>query len=183
MNKISFQIQPASESNDHQVRILIDDEDILGKDYLGIDPPVFFSQPNINKDGELMIGRCTCGDEGCSSYPVNVKVNENTISWTDDHGLNLVFDRNDYAVSFNKAANDHSWEDINRRVERLVTNILKGTKTKDNYSFGWASARIKNKNITLSYHKNNDQELFDIKWDGSTAAGVEDNAIRFKKEL
>src|SRR6476659_3666038 len=82
MNKISFNILSCPESNDHEMRIIIDNEDFLGIDYLGIDPHVFFSRDNFDKNGELMIGRCTCGCEGCSDYPVTVSINDSTISWT-----------------------------------------------------------------------------------------------------
>jgi hypothetical protein len=44
VNKLSFKILPSPSTNDHELRILIDDQDFLGKDYLGIDPPSFFSQ-------------------------------------------------------------------------------------------------------------------------------------------
>lgn len=182
MNKISFNILPSPESHDHEIRILIDNEDFLGSDYLGLDPPAFFSQENFDKNGELMIGRCTCGCEGCSDYPITVIASEDTISWTNNNGLNLVFDKQDYNRSIETAKNDYSWEDIKRKVERLTTNILKHSRTKDNYNFNWASARIKDNQITLSYSKNGDQKLFDIVWDGQTETNVEHNAKQFFKD-
>jgi len=39
VNKLSFKILPSPSTNDHELRILIDDQD-----FLGIDPPSFFSQ-------------------------------------------------------------------------------------------------------------------------------------------
>lgn len=182
MNKLSFNILPSPETNDHEVRILIDNDDLLGRDYLGLDPPFFFDQDNFGKNGELMIGRCTCGVEGCSDYPVIVRVAENNVSWTDNNGLNLLFDKEDYSDSIKKAQNDHSWEDIKRRVERLTIDVLKHSKTKDNYYFNWASARINDKKITLSYNKNGDQKLFNIVWDGQTESHVMENAEQFLKE-
>ncbi|MDB5276159.1 MAG: hypothetical protein JWR61_1114 [Ferruginibacter sp.] len=182
MNKISFKILPSSETNDHEIRVLIDNEDFLGDDYLGLDPPSFFEQDNFDKDGELMIGRCTCGVEGCCDYPVTVAVNQNTILWTNHNGLNLAFDKQDYDHSIGAAKNDYSWEDIKRKVERLTTNVLKKSQTKDNYNFNWASARIKDKQITLSYSKNGDQKMFDIAWDGQSDTNVEDNAKQFFKD-
>jgi hypothetical protein len=179
MNKLSFNILPSPESNDHEVRIVVDDEDFLGSDYLGLDPPSFFSQDNFDKNGELMIGRCTCGVEGCCDFPVTVVVNQDNVLWTNNNGLNLVFERYVYDRSIDTAKNDYSWEDIKRKVERLATNILQQSETKDNYHFNWASARIKDKQITLSYSKNGDQKLFDIAWDGQTENNVEANAKQF----
>jgi len=40
MNKISFSINPCVETNDHEVRIFIDGEDLFKADTLGLDPPV-----------------------------------------------------------------------------------------------------------------------------------------------
>lgn len=183
MNRLSFNILPSVETNDHELRILIDNEDILGKDYLGLDPPAFFGQDNFNQNGELMIGRCTCGVEGCSDYPVRVIVNDKTISWTDNSGLNLVFEKEMYDHTITAAKNDHSWEDIKRTAERLVENILKHSQTSDHYKFNWASARIKEKQITLSYSKHDNQKLFDINWDEKTTINAENNAIKFLKEI
>jgi hypothetical protein len=49
MNKLSFKILPCRESNDSEIRILIDDEDILGDDYLGLDPPAFLTKQILTK--------------------------------------------------------------------------------------------------------------------------------------
>ena len=164
-NFISFKILPTIESNDHEVRILIDGNDLLGDDYLGLDPPAFFMQKNLFKTGELMIGRCTCGCEGCSDYPITVYIDVDFINWTDNNGLNLQFEKADYEKSITEAKNNYSWEDVNRRVERFVTELLKNTQTKESYTFDWASARIKEDAITLSYSKNGDQKLFELPWD------------------
>lgn len=181
MNKISFNILPSPVSNDHEVRILFDNKDLLGSDYLGLDPPAFFSQENFDKNGALMIGRCICGCEGCFDYLITVIANENTIFWKNKDGLNLVFDKQDYNRSIGAAKDDYSWEDIKRKVERLTTNMLKYSQTKDNYNFSWASARIKDNQIILSYRKDGDQKLFYIAWDGQTETNVEHNAEQFLK--
>jgi hypothetical protein len=173
MNILSLKILPSPESNDNEVRILIDNEDFLGDDYLGLDPPVFFDQTNFDKNGELMIGRCSCGCEGCCDFPVTVKVNESRIIWTDENGLNLTFDKEDYLNTVEIAKNDFSWEDTNRKMERLTKNILRNSETKNNYKFQWASARIKKNKITLSYSKNGEQKLFEISWNGQTGEDFE----------
>ena len=170
MHTIRFEISPSEDSNDHQVRIMIDHSDFLGGDYLGIDPPRFFAQGNLFEAGDLLIGRCTCGCEGCGDYPVFVSVNSNTITWSNLSGLKLEFDRAEYNKAIQTAKNDQSWEDKNRRVERVVSDLLRQTTTKDGYGFDWASARIKENCIMLSYSKNRDQKVFEIEWDGASAA-------------
>ncbi|MDR2967784.1 MAG: hypothetical protein LBU74_07535 [Methanobacteriaceae archaeon] len=108
MNTIKFKMHLSYESNDHQVRIIIDNLDFLGKDYLGIDPPSFFAQKNLFETGELLIGRCTCGCEGCRDYPVEVSLNKNTIIWSNSSGLKLEFDKFEYENAIRIAENDHS---------------------------------------------------------------------------
>jgi hypothetical protein len=183
MNKIAFKILPSPETNDHEIRILIDNEDFLGDDYLGLDPPSFFSQDTFDTNGELMIGRCTCGVEGCSDYPMTITVNEKTITWTDNNGLNLEFDKTEYLSSFATTKADYSWEDIKRKVERLTTDILKHSKTTDGFKFDWASARIKENQITLSYSKNGEQKLFDIDWNGQSEAYIKQDAEKFLEKI
>jgi len=181
MNKLSFKILPSPETNDHEVRILIDNEDILGSDYLGIDPSIFFNQDNLDKNGELMIGRCCCGVDECCDYPIIVTITEN-VTWTDKYGLNLSFDKEEYLNLINRSRTDYSWEDIKRRVERLTSDVLKHSKTKNNYQFKWASARINDKQITLCYSNNDDQLLFNLFWDGHSEKNVIQNAELFLNE-
>lgn len=42
MNSLSFEILANPDTNEHQLRILIDGEDILSRDFLGLDPASFF---------------------------------------------------------------------------------------------------------------------------------------------
>ena len=182
MKRLSFKFQPCPESNDHEVRILVNDEDVIGKSYLGPDPPYFFAQ-NFDGDGELMIGRCTCGVEGCDDFRVTVKHSENQISWTNDRGLNLSFPRAHYLDAIERAKNDHSWEDVNRTAERLATGLLKQTKTKDGFEFDWASARIKESTITFSYSKNSEQKLLEVHWDGRVQSVEQSVSLFAQKNL
>ena len=189
MNTIKFEIYPSEESNDHQVRIIIDNSDFLGNDHLGIDPPSFFAQRNLFEAGELLIGRCTCGCEGCDDYSVNVFLQEDTIIWSNSNGLTLEFNKSEYDNAISTAKKDYSWEDNNRRVERYVFDLLRRTKTKDEYTFDWASARIKENFITLSYSRHNeqrlvrDQKLFEIEWDGKSVESGVVSAEKFVETL
>jgi hypothetical protein len=108
MNTLSFQILVSKETNDHQVRILIDGMDILGKDYLGIDPPMFFEQAGLLETGEILIGRCICGEIECGDYPVDVNKVDGKIIWSDNNGLHLEFDKESYLNTVSIAKTDHS---------------------------------------------------------------------------
>ena len=110
MNTIRFEIHPSKESNDHQVRIIIDNSDFPGDDYLGIDPPQFFAQKKYFKTGELLIGRCTCGCVECGDYIVQVSTTDNIIIWSDSTGRKMEFDKSAYENVIYAAKND-CWED------------------------------------------------------------------------
>jgi hypothetical protein len=179
MNSLSFKILPTDESHDHEVRILIDDSDILGKDYLGIDPPEFFAQHNLLASGQILIGRCSCGVVGCADYPVNVNILAHKITWTNKNGLNLEFEKSAYDRILSSAKTDHSWESKERRVERLTSDILKNTKTTNDYKFDWTSARIKENVITVSYSKDGQQKLFEFYWDGQADQSAVNGANLF----
>lgn len=179
MNNIGFKILPSPESNDFEVRILIDCKDFLGDDYLGLDPQVFFDQQTFFQSGELMIGRCTCGCEGCSDYPVTVNVGNDKIIWTNHNGLKFEFNKVEFERTIAEARNDNSWEDENRKIERLVSNLLFNTKTKDDYNFNWASARIKSDFITLSFSKNGEQKLLEFLRDKTSIDKTLINAKKF----
>lgn len=168
MNILSFKISRTNESNDHEVRILIDESDILGKEYLGIDPPEFFEQQSLTTTGQLLIGRCSCGVVGCNDFPVLVNILDNKVTWTNNNGLYLEFDKLTYEKIVSDAKTDHSWESKERRVERLISDILKSAKISNGYKFDWTSARIKKNSIMVSYSKDGQQKLFEFDWDGQT---------------
>ncbi len=179
MNTLSFKILPTDESHDHEVRILIDNSDLLGQDHLGIDPPEFFGQLSLETSGQILIGRCSCGVVGCDDYPVTVNIFDDKISWTNNNGLNLEFDKSAYLKTISIAKTDYSWENKERRIERLTSDILKKTKTINDYKFDWTSARIKENVITVSYSKDGQQKLFEFNWDGQTAQSALTGANRF----
>jgi len=183
MNRLSFNIIPSPESNDHQVRILVDNKDWLRDDYLGIDPPRFFQQETF-LSGDLFVGRCDCGVEGCGDLIVNVQSDNYKIIWTSKDGLNLQFDKAEYSDIIEVSKADFKWEDINRRVERLVTNIFNNSQTIDGLTFDWASCRIENSKVCLSFSKKGfpedfKQEIFNIDWDGKTESDALTRAEKF----
>src|SRR5438270_12430446 len=99
MNALAFRIEPSPPSNDHEARVLIDGLDLLEKEDLGIDPPRFFAQLSLNAGGNLLVGRCGCGCEGCSDTTVHVQMEENQVVWTNANGLRLHFDRQQYDLA------------------------------------------------------------------------------------
>jgi hypothetical protein len=92
------------------------------------------------------------------------------------------FERKAYHNTIIAAQTDLSW-DAKRKVERLCTEILKESRTKDNFIFAWASARINNNQITFCFSRNGEQKLFFIDWDAEDDKNVLENAARFLEQI
>ncbi|MCX7359302.1 MAG: hypothetical protein NT015_14315 [Alphaproteobacteria bacterium] len=170
MSALSFNIVPSPDSNDHQVRILVDGADLLGDEYLGLDPVDFFAQFNAPKD-TLLVGRCICGVIGCGDYLLDVRRSD-TVEWI-ARDVVARFNAEDYDRVLSAASNDHSWETQGRRIERLINAEHAGAITTDGYDFDWASTRFKPGVLTLHFVKNIGlptyaYRLVDLSWDGCT---------------
>jgi hypothetical protein len=164
MESLTLNIVPSPTSNDHQVRIQIDNQDWLGEHYLGIDPPRFFSQSALIKGGVARVGRCECGVEGCDDYIADVLIEKDFVTWKINKGFVLHFDRAAYMDLIKGAAKDFSWEDKNRTAERIVEEIFRDVQLGDGYLFDWASARIKPGKISVSFSKDGSQRIIDFDW-------------------
>lgn len=182
MNVLAFEIMPSESSNDHQVRIRVDGSDWLGEDYLGVDPPCFFAQSSLIAGGRLLVGRCVCGCEGCDDVWVDVQRGEHEVLWANAKGLCLHFNLETYENMIVSARQDFSWEDTKRTAERLVSGTLEGMLIDDGYTFDWASARVHDGIITLSFSKSGTQKLIEFIWDGHSPEDALRGAKRFHKE-
>jgi hypothetical protein len=182
VNNLGFKILPSPESNDHQVRIVIDGHDFLGDDYLGIDPPEFFSQDESFNNNRLLIGRCICGCVGCDDFHVNVSSNGERVVWAKSDGLKLEFEKESYEELIIKSKGDQSWEDIFRRTERIISDFFKDKLTADNYKFGWASTRVTERQVTLSFFKGLDQKLLNFTWHKESPDDTLREAKRFLEQ-
>jgi hypothetical protein len=181
MSDLDFKIRPSPETNDHEVRVLVDGRDVLGEDYLGIDPHQFFAQFSNPDAGHLLIGRCRCGEVGCGDYRVSIERGPRDVKW---HGtVDMEFDLAQYEEAVRRASNDFSWEDQKRRAERLTDDILRGCRTPGGFTFGWASARIAPNVIMLSFVRDGDQKMLQFTWDGVTDESATRGAERLKKRL
>jgi len=167
MNNISFIFRESKESNDHEVRPIIDGLDILNifsDTSLGLDPPDFFEQVALTKGGEILIGRCSCGVIGCGNTSIEVEVAEKSIFWSQPRSKKYEFEKSVYCLAISDAAKNTSWESLERTAERLVSNLNFSSKSENGYKFQWASARIKHGCITLSFEHEGTQRIFDIGW-------------------
>jgi hypothetical protein len=182
MNTLAFEIKPSPSSNDHEARVRIDGSDWLGQEYLGFDPPRLFSQASLADGGRLLIGRCECGCEGCDDVWVDVLREGQEVLWTNAKGLRLHFDRQEYDRVVASAREDVSWEDTKRTAERLVSAVFSKLLLEGGYAFDWASARVHEGVMSLSFRKSGTQKLFEFSWDGQSPEDTLAGARRSYKE-
>lgn len=173
---------PSPETNDHQVRVIVDGEDWLGPSSLGLDPHEFFRQSTftLKTNGSLIVGRCDCGVLGCCDTTVDVLLSDASVIWMDASGLNLTFDRKSYEAEIDRATTDTGWEDVKRTVERLAGDILVGHEL-NGFQFQWASARIKTQSLTLSYVMRDQQNLIELPWDGDSIQIAMETVRQFRE--
>jgi hypothetical protein len=173
---------------------MVDGDDWLGPRYLGLDPPHFRTQVTPTAAGWTLVGRCDCGCVGCGDVFVTIERHEQHVTWTtpltDVAGhASLTFNARQYDAELERFANDHSWEDLERRVERHVDSIFAGTKTADGFAFNWASARHGPLKTTISLSFDNgrsdmgyQQQFLEFGWDGKTLDDAMSAAHRFKRQ-
>jgi hypothetical protein len=102
--------------------------------------------------------------------------------WRNDKGLHLRFGREEYDKLISSARGDFSWEDAKRSAERLVSVAFSGASVDDGCTFDWASARVREGFITLSFSGGASQRLLEFSWDGRTPEDALVNAKRFHRE-
>jgi hypothetical protein len=104
------------------------------------------------------------------------------VLWTNTNGLRLHFDQEEYDASVTSAREDFSWEDTKRTAERLVSGVFAGASVVDGFTFDWASARVCDGIMTLSFSKSGTQKLFEFSWDGQSPKDALAGARRFHKD-
>lgn len=184
MNTLRFEIAPSPETNDDEVRIFIDGEPLFNIDdsSMGLDPPKLFDALKKHWVGDLMIGRCICGVEGCGDIVVYVFRSQRSVKWETRLKVQFEFDIEAYNSTINQLLADTSWESTKRRVERLVGKVMSGTQTEDGLRFQWASTRIQENTVCLAYKNGDEQRVFEFVWDGETEISALKGARLFKRE-
>lgn len=176
MNSLDLLFEASPHSNDHQVRPVIDGVDLLrdlADDTLGIDPPQFFRQAALGRNGKLLIGRCSCGDVGCGAFQVDVAVSDRLVTWQFETERAYNFELKQYLECFERASLNTTWESVGRTAERLVSSIDFGRLSQLGYRFEWASTRVDRACVTLCFVKDARQRVFRVDWDGRRAEDAE----------
>lgn len=183
INTLKIAVEPSFETIDHQARLVVDEKDWLGKDLIGLDPPMLCEQFSII-EGKLLVGRCVCGVVGCDDKFVDVVREDRLVKWHIQERQTLVFDATQYDTEVDRFSSDKSWETVERAAERENDSILRDTSLKHGFKFEWASARTKKGVITLSFAKpaknRNHQRLLKFEWDGVSVASAIASAKAFR---
>ena len=165
-------------SGDHQARIIVDDVDWLGGDYLGLDPPELASQFASPGAERLIVGRCACGCAACDDVVVEVRRTDDQTEWS-KVGCCISFDNEQYDTELERFSLDRTWETVGRQVEREVGSIFERAITADGLSFDWASTRFRPSPlnmVSLSFSKGGEQRVIEFNWDGATLQSALDGA-------
>ncbi len=156
-----------------QVKVLVDGKDIMDKNRVGIDAVRIFSQENMA--GKLILGICSCGEERCDDFCVDVTSDKKYVIWENkSHDIYYTFDLDDYEFEF-KALKEKYLEEINGliwkrqlQVNDIAHDMLEGTVYDMDYRFEYAVASVEEKCIKICYLINSDeQKIFRIDWDCS----------------
>lgn len=181
-NVLQLSVQESPDSNDHQVKIIVDGEDWLGDDQLGLDPTDLRRELGTIAAKHLLVGRCICGCVGCSDVEVRISRTNEKIEWASHDERKPVFDAAQYDAEVARFINDHSWEPLGRRVERLVGEIFSGASTPDGLTFQWASTRIRLGRVHLNFANGNAWRMPEFGWDGTTEGSALAGARAFLRD-
>lgn len=171
-HRLTIAVSASPSSNDHEARLIIDGIDWLGSDFMGLDPPQLEKELLTHRSGPLMVGRCSCGCEGCCDLLVEVTTSENSVSWTRRSTGSVTFDASQYRAEIARFIQDKTWEPIGRTVEREVGQVFSGNPTFDDLRFDWASTRIQEGMVHLSFSNGSEQRLLEFGWDGVSLASA-----------
>ena len=180
--KLTIAVEPSTEINDHQARLLIDGKDWLGPEFSGLDPPMLKTELLGKRVGSVMIGRCWCGLLGCHDVEVEVTRTGRSVEWSGPGAALLRFNPRQYDEEVARFAEDTSWETVGRTVEREVEHIFRGTTIRGGLAFEWASTRLQERLVHLRFSKGWRHKLLKFSWDGASAADAINRAKLFRAE-
>src|SRR5215470_11412405 len=93
VNTIGFQVVASPDTNDHEVRIFVDDQDFIAKywpNMMGMDPDHLLSYHELSARTEphgATIIRCGCGEVGCGSTEVRISIEGERVIWDSWQGV------------------------------------------------------------------------------------------------
>jgi hypothetical protein len=154
---LRLEVTPSPDTNDHQVRILVDGEDLIAArwpDMIGLDPDALLVAPSPLRPGgghDATIARCSCGIAGCGSQEARILVDGERVLWRLAESDELAFDGSAYRREIERAERDTGWEPADRTAARLVREgVDRRALAAHGLAYGWASARLDRDRFTVS---------------------------------
>jgi hypothetical protein len=178
---LRIEIVPSPDTDDHAVRLLVDEVDVLAQHRaIGLDPDDFFvPTPALEAAAAPIsrpIGRCTCGVRGCGDIEAVIGTDGADVVW-DIGAMAYRFDARAYGAELERARLDRTWETPDRTAARLVREGLGPLRRRlDEHGlrFDWASGRVEPGRFTVSLSRREPyaQVLIHVDWSGEAPAAI-----------
>ena len=139
-----------------RVKILVNGVDILafGDDYddhKGLTPEKML-QTDLLQPGKCLVGVCSCGDEGCGPYYVDISINDNCVTWDDPQAeCQYKFDKTEYERAIKKLQkmltdylSDNHYKPTKEDLEEYKKAVYEWLTEKIKVSETVAKSRMKN---------------------------------------
>jgi len=179
-------VKPSPETNDHEVRLLGDGEDLIARFWegmIGLDPDQLLLQPCAlipsTAGHKATIARCDCGEVGCGNVQVFVRSEDERVAWVDGDRT-LRFSSSQYLSEIARAQSDTGWETPDRTAGRLVRQrVDRAVLARAGMTFDWASGRISKGQLTISLRLEPGpyQVLVSIPWKEELPPEIADVAV------
>jgi hypothetical protein len=159
VSTLRIAVVPSPETNDHEVRLLDGDDDIISRfdnTMMGLDPEDLLTSscPLLPRDGPhtATIGRCGCGVTGCGSVEVVIERNHDVVIWRAPTGMTTVrFLAEQYEREIGRALGDFSWETPDRTAARLISSgIDRAALASRGFEYLWSSGSIGPGSMTIA---------------------------------
>jgi hypothetical protein len=183
-------VRPSPGTNDHEVCLLANDEDLVdlfAPGLMGLDPDDLLIEPcGLRADTShlVLVGRCSCGIAGCDSVEVRIRTEGDRFTWeSTDSARRVQFRASQYAAEVVRALHDRSWETPDRTAARLIAQSVDRTwLTGRGFEFSWASGRCMQGMMTAAFVLTPGpyEVLVNLPWDGEDVRTI---VAEFKKTL
>lgn len=176
MNKLTLSVRKIN--GGYEVQPYIDGHKLLnGRDNIGLGPQEFLSRNKLLQDGELLLGICTCGCEGCDDFLVTQEIKDEIVVWKTLYQYEEVtyrFDLEQYKKAL-KALDRNAIHCYEKTAERIAADLLKNTSPHYGYEFEKAIASANNRKITVFYGNGKAELSYVIDWNGKYEYGAGGN--------
>lgn len=172
MNKLTLSVRKIN--GGYEVQPYVDGHKLLNRrDNIGLEPQKFLSRNELLQDGELLLGICTCGCEGCDDFLVTQEIKDGIVVWEtlcQYEEVTYRFDLEQYKKAI-KALDRNAVHCYEKTAERIAADLLKNTSPHYGYEFEKAVASVNDRKITVFYGNGEATLSYVINWNGKYEYG------------